>query len=77
MDEKCKGCFDRDAIFHKGMKRGVELVLEKAVEVEVIDDWEYGKDADHSPQPAVKLRDPDLKIREKVKIVIIRDNESE
>jgi hypothetical protein len=49
-----------------------EIMLNKAVEVEVFDDWQYGKDPDHTVQPAIKLRSQDLKVGEKVKVLIIR-----
>ena len=55
----------------------VELAREEmkkdAVEVEVFDDWQYGKDADRIVQPAIKLRCPELKIGQKVKVIIIKE----
>ena len=50
-----------------------EIMLNKAVEVEVFDDWQYGKDADRIAQPAIKLRCPELKIGQKVKVIIIKE----
>ena len=50
-----------------------EIMLNKAVEVEVFDDWQYGKDADRIVQPAIKLRCPELKIGQKVKVIIVKD----
>ena len=50
-----------------------EELMEKVVEVEVFDDWQYGKDADRIAQPAIKLRCPELKIGQKVKVIIIKD----
>lgn len=50
-----------------------EIMLNKAVEVEVFDDWQYGKDADRTAQPAIKLRCPELKIGQKVKVIIIKE----
>ena len=55
----------------------VELAREEMrkdeVEVEVFDDWQYGKDADRIAQPAIKLRCPELKIGQKVKVIIIKE----
>ena len=50
-----------------------EELMEKVVEVEVFDDWQYGKDADRIAQPAIKLRCPELKIGQKVKVIIIKE----
>ena len=47
--------------------------MKDAVEVEVFDDWQYGKDADRIVQPAIKLRCPKLKIGQKVKVIIIKE----
>lgn len=54
------------------MEEKLEQMLKDAVEVEVFDDWQYGKDPDHTVQPAIKLRSQDLKVGEKVKVLIIR-----
>ena len=50
-----------------------EQMMKDAIEVEVIDDWQYGKDADRIAQPAIKLRCPKLKIGQKVKVIIIKE----
>ena len=50
-----------------------DQMLFNAVEVEVTDDWQYGKDADRITQPAIKLRCPELKIGQKVKVIIIKE----
>ena len=50
-----------------------EELVKKVVEVEVFDDWQYGKDADRIAQPAIKLRCPELKIGQKVKVIIIKE----
>ena len=50
-----------------------EIMLNKAVEVEVFDDWQYGKDADRIAQPVIKLRCQELKIGQKVKVIIIKE----
>lgn len=78
MDDKCKGCFDRDAIFHKGMKRGVELMLEKAIGGIV--NCEIGTAASVDKEGTILTdRFPlrGLKIGDKVKIVVIREDEGE
>ena len=60
-----------DAIEY-GYKQAKEEMMKDAVEVEVFDDWQYGKDADRIVQPAIKLRCPELKIGQKVKVIIIK-----
>ena len=50
-----------------------EEMMKDAVEVKVFDDWQYGKDADRIAQPAIKLRCPELKIGQKVKVIIIKE----
>lgn len=50
-----------------------EEMMKDAVEVEVFDDWQYGKDADRIAQPAIKLRCPKLKIGQKIKVIIIKE----
>ena len=50
-----------------------EELVKKVIEVEVTDDWQYGKDADRIAQPAIKLRCPELKIGQKVKVIIIKE----
>ena len=59
--------------FVEGYKQAEKDLKEKAVEVEVFDDWQYGKDADRIAQPAIKLRCPELKIGQKVKVIIVKD----
>ena len=59
--------------FVEGYKQAEKDLKEKAVEVEVFDDWQYGKDADRIAQPAIKLRCPELKIGQKVKVIIIKE----
>lgn len=59
--------------YRKGYYQAEQDLMEDAVEVEVFDDWQYGKDADHKTQPAIKLRCPELKIGQKVKVIIIKE----
>lgn len=59
--------------YRKGYKQAEQDLMEKAIEVEVFDDWQYGKDADRIAQPAIKLRCPELKIGQKVKVIILTD----
>ena len=57
-----------------GMNMEHEDMLKKAVETTVYDDWQYGKDPDKIPQPAIKLRDSNLKVGDKVKVLILHND---
>lgn len=49
-------------------------MMKDAVETIVYDDWQYGKDPDKTHQPAIKLKDSNIKIGDKVKVLILKDN---
>lgn len=46
-------------------------LMRNAFETAIVDDWQYGKDADHTAIPAIHQRIEGYKVGDKVKIVVI------
>ena len=59
--------------YKQGYERAKADLAKDTTEVDVFDDWQYGKDPDHIPQPAIKYRNKDMKIGDKVKLLVIKD----
>ena len=61
--------------YFDGVQSGREAerkeMMKEAVEVVVVDDWQYGKDTDGA-KPAIKVRNPDWKIGDKKRVIILK-----
>ena len=51
-------------------------MMKDAVETIVYDDWQYGEDPDKTHQPAIKLKDSNFKIGDKVKVLFLKDDDN-
>jgi hypothetical protein len=61
--------------YEKGRFDMREEMMKDAVETTIVNDWQYGKDPDHTIIPAIHQRIEGFNVGDKVKIIIIKEEQ--
>ena len=69
--DECSSVYGKRKAFKAGANWQRSQLMRNAFETAIVDDWQYGKDADHTAIPAIHQRIEGHKIGDKVKIVVI------